>query len=216
MTIENVQPPRTVKQPRVVDVSRPGQALTVEIEASEAAELLLSLATLLVEDEQDTYELGAARIDELRAATPPELLRQAAELLPEKSAALLLGLVYTTPKPRTASAFLEHLARDRPDRDPPPPARLLPPRSPRDRAGDDPTRGGRRCRGDRRVAGRSRRVRRSGQVRGHGAGRPHGSGRRQASRSSTSSRAGPSTSCPGWRRRTRRSPSVTQRQSASS
>ena len=109
MTIENIQPPRTVKQPRVVDVSRPGQALTVEIEASEAAELLLSLATLLVEDEQDTYELGAARIDELRAATPPELLRQAAELLPEKSAALLLGLVYTTPKPRTASAFLEHL-----------------------------------------------------------------------------------------------------------
>jgi hypothetical protein len=30
--------------------------------------------------------------------------------LPEKSAALLLGLVYTTPKPRTVSAFLEHLA----------------------------------------------------------------------------------------------------------
>ena len=29
---------------------------------------------------------------------------------PEKSSALLLGLVYTTPKPRTVSAFLEHLA----------------------------------------------------------------------------------------------------------
>ena len=38
------------------------------------------------------------------------MLRQATELLPEKSSALLLGLVYTTPKPRTVSAFLEHLA----------------------------------------------------------------------------------------------------------
>jgi DNA-binding transcriptional ArsR family regulator len=110
MSIENVQQPRPVQKPRVVDVSRPGQALTVEIDASEAAELLLSIPTLLVEDDLDTYELEAARIKEIRAAAPPELLRQAGELLPEKSAALLLGLVYTTPKPRTVSAFLEHLA----------------------------------------------------------------------------------------------------------
>jgi len=110
MAIERIQQPRAVQQPRVVDVSRQGQARTVEIDASEAAELLLSIATIVVEDEQDTYELGAARIEEIRAAVPPELLGQAAELLPEKSAALLLGLVYTTPKPRTASAFLEHLA----------------------------------------------------------------------------------------------------------
>ena len=110
MALENVNQPRAVQKPRVVDVSRPGQALTVEIDASEAAELLLTIGTVLVEDEQDTYELGAAQIAEIRAATPPELLRQAAELLPEKSAALLLGLVYTTPKPRTVSAFLEHLA----------------------------------------------------------------------------------------------------------
>jgi DNA-binding transcriptional ArsR family regulator len=108
MTIENIQPPRAPR--RVVDVSRQGQALTVEIDASEAAELLLSIATVLVEDEQDTYELGAARIAEVRATTPPELLREAVELLPEKSAALLLGLVYTTSRPRTVSAFLEHLA----------------------------------------------------------------------------------------------------------
>jgi DNA-binding transcriptional ArsR family regulator len=110
MTIENVKPPRPVQTPRVVDVSRPGQGLTVEIDASEAAELLLSIGTVLVEDEQDTYELGAPRIEEVRASTPPELLLQASELLPEKSAALLLGLVYTTPKPRTVPAFLEHLA----------------------------------------------------------------------------------------------------------
>lgn len=110
MAIENIQQPRSVQKPRVVDVSRPGQALVVEIDASEAAELLLSIPTLLVDDDLDTYELDAARIEEVRAAAPPELLQQARDLLPVKSAALLLGLVYTTPKPRTASAFLEHLA----------------------------------------------------------------------------------------------------------
>lgn len=110
MAIERAQQPRTVQQPRVVDVSRPGQARTVEIDASEATELLLSIPTVLVEDEQDTFELGAERIEEIRAAAPPELLGQAADLLPDKAAALLLGLVYTTPKPRTAAAFLEHLA----------------------------------------------------------------------------------------------------------
>ncbi|HEY7420808.1 MAG TPA: ArsR family transcriptional regulator [Gaiellaceae bacterium] len=110
MAIERVQQPQPVQQPRVVDVSRPGQGLTVEIDASEAAELLLSIATVIVDEDLDTYELEATRIEEVRASAPPELLRQAAELLPEKSAALLLGLVYTTPKPRTVSAFIEHLA----------------------------------------------------------------------------------------------------------
>jgi DNA-binding transcriptional ArsR family regulator len=92
-------------------VSRPGgAALTVEIDAAEAAELLLSIATVLVADEHDSYELGAPRIEELRAGAPPELLREADELLPFKAAAQLLGLVYTTPKPRTAAAFLDHFA----------------------------------------------------------------------------------------------------------
>jgi DNA-binding transcriptional ArsR family regulator len=114
MTIETIppapQPPRPAQPPRVVDVSRSGRALTVEIDASEAAELLLSIATLLAAADRDTFELEAARIEEIRAAAPPELLNQAAELLPEKSSAMLLGLVYTTPKPRTVAAFLEHLA----------------------------------------------------------------------------------------------------------
>ena len=110
MTIENVKSPRPAQTPRVVDVSRPGPALTVEIDASEAAELLLGIATVIVDEDLDTYELEAARIEQIRADAPPELLAQARELLPEKSAALLLGLVYTTPKPRTVAAFLEHLA----------------------------------------------------------------------------------------------------------
>lgn len=111
MAIERAQQSRPIRQPRVVDVSRPGgTSLAVEIDTAEAAELLLSMATLLVEDEHDTYELGPARIAELRATTPPGLLDSAAELLPFKAAAQLLGLVYTTPKPRTASAFLDRFA----------------------------------------------------------------------------------------------------------
>jgi DNA-binding transcriptional ArsR family regulator len=110
MAIEKVKRPQNIQQPRVIDVSRPGLALTVEIDASEAAELLLSIATVLADEDRDTHELGSARLDAIRANAPPELLHQAAELLPEKAAALLLGLVYTTPKPRTAAAFLAHLA----------------------------------------------------------------------------------------------------------
>jgi DNA-binding transcriptional ArsR family regulator len=110
MTIENTKQPRAVQQARVVDVSRAGQPLTVEIDASAAAELLLSIATVIVDEDLDTYEFEVARIEEIREAAPPELLAQARELLPEKSAGLLLGLVYTTPKPRTVAAFLEHLA----------------------------------------------------------------------------------------------------------
>jgi DNA-binding transcriptional ArsR family regulator len=115
MAIENVKPPRPAQQPRVVDVSRPGgRGVAVEIDGAEAADLLLSIATLLVDEEHDTYELGAARIAELRAAVPPDLLEQAAQLLPLKAAGQLLGLVYTTPKPRTAATFLEHFAETDP------------------------------------------------------------------------------------------------------
>jgi DNA-binding transcriptional ArsR family regulator len=110
MTIENIRSSQEIHKPRVVDMSRPGPALIVEIDASEAAELLLSIATVIVDEDLDTYELASTRIEEIRAAAPPELLSRAAELLPEKTAALLLGLVYTTPKPRTVAAFLEHLA----------------------------------------------------------------------------------------------------------
>jgi DNA-binding transcriptional ArsR family regulator len=110
MTIENIQPPRAAQKPRIVDVTRPGQELVVEVDPSEAAELLLSIATLNATQDLDTLELGANRVDELRAGTPPELLAAAETLLPDKAASLLLGLVYLTPKPRTASAFLEVVA----------------------------------------------------------------------------------------------------------
>ena len=102
----------TIESPnvRVIDVTRPGRELLVEIEASEAAELLLSIATLNATEDLETLDLGAERITALRAGTPPDLLAAAETLLPGKAASLLLGLVYLTPRPRTASAFLDLVA----------------------------------------------------------------------------------------------------------
>jgi DNA-binding transcriptional ArsR family regulator len=94
-------------QVRVIDVTRPGRSLLVEVEASEAAELLLSIATLTEADRDDTYELGAERLEQVRAGVPPEVLSAAQALLPNKAAAQLLGLVYLTPSPRSVSAFIE-------------------------------------------------------------------------------------------------------------
>ena len=111
MTIENVQQPRAVHQPRIVDVTRPGSGeLVVEVDPSEAAELLLSIATLNASEDLDTLELGADRIAELRGQVPPELLAAAERLLPGKTASLLLGLVYLTPQPRTAREFMDLVA----------------------------------------------------------------------------------------------------------
>ncbi len=110
MAIENVKQPRVANHVRVIDVTRPGRELLVEVDVAEAAELLLSIATLNASEDLDTLELGADRIAELRAGTPPELLAAAESLLPGKAASLLLGLVYLTPRPRTVAAFLDVLA----------------------------------------------------------------------------------------------------------
>jgi DNA-binding transcriptional ArsR family regulator len=110
MAIENVQPARAANPVRVIDVTRPGRELLVEVDVAEAAELLLSIATLNASEDLETLELGADRIAELRAGAPAELLAAAERLLPGKAASLLLGLVYLTPAPRTASAFLDVVA----------------------------------------------------------------------------------------------------------
>jgi DNA-binding transcriptional ArsR family regulator len=94
-------------QVRVIDVTRPGRSLLVDVDVSEAAELLLSIATLTEADRDDSYEIGAERLGQIRADVPPELLTAAQTLLPGQAAAQLLGLVYLTPKPRDTAAFIE-------------------------------------------------------------------------------------------------------------
>jgi DNA-binding transcriptional ArsR family regulator len=93
---------------RVIDAS--GPRVTVEVEVAAAAELLMSVAAVLGENGADTFDLGAERIESIRATAPREAL-QVFEEMPVAATfmALLLGLVYETESPRTVERFLAHL-----------------------------------------------------------------------------------------------------------
>jgi DNA-binding transcriptional ArsR family regulator len=94
--------------PRVVDASRP--RLRIEVEASEAAELLYSLNAVFGDNQPETFDVGAERIAGLRAGAGPGLA-ELAELLVTGAAcsASLLGLVHETPAPRRAADFVAQL-----------------------------------------------------------------------------------------------------------
>src|SRR5690242_2559282 len=99
---------RPISKPRVVDASRP--RLRIEVEASEAAELLFSLNTLFGDNQPETFDIGAERIAELRAGVAPDLA-ELAELLVHGAAcsASLLGLVHESRAPRRVADFVAHL-----------------------------------------------------------------------------------------------------------
>ena len=101
------------RRPHVLDLSRPGGDVTVEIDVSEAAELLMSMCALSGEDQLDSFDLGPDRLAAIRRAASPGLLQAVDDLLlgSEKIPAHLLGLVYDTPRPRTIDRFLETLER---------------------------------------------------------------------------------------------------------
>ena len=91
--------------PRVVDASRP--RLRVEVAASEAAELLLSMSAVLGDHQAEEFDVGAERILAAREAIPPELRAAAGDItLGEGCAALLLGLVWEAPPPRRVEDFV--------------------------------------------------------------------------------------------------------------
>src|SRR5947207_9085671 len=99
----------------LLDLTRPRESLAVEIDSSEAAELLVSMWTLSTADPFEFFELGAARLERIRAETPPELLRAADELrFREATPAFLLGLVYDTEPPRSVERFLARLTATEP------------------------------------------------------------------------------------------------------
>jgi DNA-binding transcriptional ArsR family regulator len=95
----------------VLDLSRP-TAVEVEFDVSEAAEVLMSICVIGDVDEYDTFDLGAAWLEEQRAAVPSDLLETVDRfaLGAGKVAGHLLGTVVDTPKPRTFAAFYELLA----------------------------------------------------------------------------------------------------------
>jgi hypothetical protein len=104
---------RPISKPRVVDASRP--RLRIEVEASEAAELLFSLSTLFGDNQPETFDVGAERITEVRASVAPDLA-ELAELLVGGAgcSASLLGLAYETPAPRGVAEFVAHLEATEP------------------------------------------------------------------------------------------------------
>jgi DNA-binding transcriptional ArsR family regulator len=101
----------------LLDLTRLREAVEVEVEVdcSEAAELLVSMWTLSTTDPLDFFELGPARLERIRSQTPPELLRTADELLfREATSAFLLGMVYELEPPRSVERFLARLAATEP------------------------------------------------------------------------------------------------------
>ena len=95
---------------QVLDLSRPG-AVEVEIDVSEAAEVLMSICALGDRDDYETLDLGAEWLQAKVDAVSPDLMAIVDELMlgSMKAAAHLLGIVMETPKPRTFAAFLERL-----------------------------------------------------------------------------------------------------------
>lgn len=102
----------SIESPKVVDLSRPGGSVAVEVDASEAAEVLMSLSCIGGGDDYDTFDLGKERLAAIRSSLDPDLLSAVEELTlgTEKLPAYLLGLVSELPKPRTFDAFLDRLA----------------------------------------------------------------------------------------------------------
>jgi DNA-binding transcriptional ArsR family regulator len=92
--------------PRVVDASRP--RLRIEVEASEAAELLLSMSALLGDHALEDFDAGAEWLAEAKSRAPADLLELAGTIF-EGCTAHLLGLVWETPPPRRVDDFLAYL-----------------------------------------------------------------------------------------------------------
>ena len=94
----------------VLDLSRP-RGIDVEIEVSEAAEVLMSLCALADRSDHDTFDLGADWLRARLESVPADLVAEVDELMlgSLKVAAHLLGIVVETPAPRTFDAFYERL-----------------------------------------------------------------------------------------------------------
>jgi DNA-binding transcriptional ArsR family regulator len=109
MTVEQ-RPGDLPKRAPVLDVGRP-EAVAVEVDASEAADVLMSLFAVYSSHDDDTFDAGRARLAAIRAGVDPDLDARIDDLLQgnEKVPAHLLGLVWETPRPRTLAAFVERV-----------------------------------------------------------------------------------------------------------
>jgi len=99
------------KRSPVLDLARP-EGVAVEVDFAEAVDVLMSIWAIGGQPDTDTFDEGRSRLEELRSGVAPDLLTAIEELTQgnEKIPAHLFGLVWTTPPPRTLSAFVDLLA----------------------------------------------------------------------------------------------------------
>jgi DNA-binding transcriptional ArsR family regulator len=98
------------KRSPVLDLNR-REAIAVEIDVAEAAEVLMSICAVADRADHDTFDLGAEWL-QARLETIPAALREEVETLrlgDMKLAAHLLGIVYELPAPRTFAALMGRL-----------------------------------------------------------------------------------------------------------
>ncbi len=90
---------------------RAGDAPRLTVEHAPAYELLHSLVVVFDRDDAETYEVGAAWLDEARARAGDELLKriEAVSFGDADTFRHLMGLAYDAPAPRDANALLDHL-----------------------------------------------------------------------------------------------------------
>jgi DNA-binding transcriptional ArsR family regulator len=86
--------------------------VVAELEASEAAEVLVSMCVIAGEEDYSTYDIGAERLAAVRDGLSAGLRADVADLYKgyEKIPAHLMGLIADTPKPRTFASFMDHLS----------------------------------------------------------------------------------------------------------
>jgi DNA-binding transcriptional ArsR family regulator len=96
---------------------RPGSPPIVSIDVSPAYELLMSLAVVFREDNQDTFEIGDAWIAEARDRAGEDLVARVEGVMMgnEDTFVHLTGIAHDTPAPRDVPAFLAHLRQTDPD-----------------------------------------------------------------------------------------------------
>src|SRR5438874_5975299 len=96
---------------RVIDLAGRSPAVTVEVDAAPAYELLMSLVTFSHQAESDSLDVGPAWFERIRATASPDLLAAIARFALHGGTAWchLLGLAYESAPPKDVATFLAHL-----------------------------------------------------------------------------------------------------------
>jgi DNA-binding transcriptional ArsR family regulator len=102
---------REGKPMRVIDLAGRSPAVTVEVDAAPAYELLMSLVTFSHQAESEGLDVGPAWFERIRATASPDLLSAIARFALHGGTAWchLLGLAYESAPPKDVATFLARL-----------------------------------------------------------------------------------------------------------